>query len=553
MGIETKISKTLNPFSRFAKADTQAKSLKNTSKTVVAYTRVSGKEQEKNMSLPYQRQIIDEYAIREGLHIDAYFGGKYESAKSDGRKEFQRMLDFIKKSKGTISQILVYTVDRFSRTGGGAIKLAQELRDNYGVSLNAISQPTDVTNPTGVFQQNIQFLFSNYDNVLRKQRAIAGMRYKLERGIWISRPPQGYDLISINGVKSMKINERGPLIKKAFQWKAEGVKSEEILLRLEALGMPYYKQQLSKNFKNPFYCGYISHGLLAGQIVKGNHEPLISEKLFLKVNQIQVAGGLIGVPHLKENNNLPLKVFVKCDKCSQPMTGYIVKKRNLYYYKCRTNGCKCNVRNIKVHDAFHDLLSQFEIKQELQEPLKYQLKLTFNELIIEQKNNEQILKSKLVEIDKKIDTIEEKYFALNEMEAETFKKFNVRFTQEKSLIVSELERNASGSSNFDQGIKYAIEICSKLTSIWDLATISIREKLQKLLFPDGLFYIRENGTFRTETVHPVFQLISQLTGNYTTKEKGQTHNKLDSSLLAETERFELSIQLPIYKLSRLAP
>ena len=139
------------------------------------------------------------------------------------------------------------------------------------------------------------------------------------------------------------------------------------------------------------------------------------------------------------------------------------------------------------------------------------------------------------------------------MEAETFKKFNVRFTQEKSLIVSELERNASGSSNFDQGIKYAIEICSKLTSIWDLATISIREKLQKLLFPDGLFYIRENGTFRTETVHPVFQLISQLTGNYTTKEKGQTHNKLDSSLLAETERFELSIQLPIYKLSRLAP
>ena len=109
MGIETKITKELQPFSRFAKTDRQGNSLNNSSKAVVAYTRVSGKEQEKNMSLPYQRQIIDEYANREGLHIDAYFGGKYESAKSDGRKEFQRMLDYIKKSKRKISQILVYT------------------------------------------------------------------------------------------------------------------------------------------------------------------------------------------------------------------------------------------------------------------------------------------------------------------------------------------------------------------------------------------------------------------------------------------------------------
>lgn len=179
-------NRPLDVFQQFGKHGAKSRA-QSTSKSVVAYTRVSGKEQEKNMSLPYQRQVIDEYAKRESLHIASYFGGKYESAQTDGRKEFQRMLDFIKQSKGTISQVLVYATDRFSRSGGGAIKLAQDLREKYGVSINAISQPTDVSNPTGVFQQNIQFLFSNYDNTLRRQRAIAGMKYKFERGIWVVR------------------------------------------------------------------------------------------------------------------------------------------------------------------------------------------------------------------------------------------------------------------------------------------------------------------------------------------------------------------------------
>ena len=201
-------NRSLDVFQQFAIRGAKNR-VQSTSKSVVVYTRVSGKEQEKNMSLPYQRQVIDEYAKREQLHIASYFGGKYESAQTDGRKEFQRMLDYIKQSKGTISQILVYATDRFSRSGGSAIKLAQDLREKYGVSINAISQPTDVSNPTGVFQQNIQFLFSNYDNVLRRQRVIAGMTYKLERGEWIVRPPRGYDIIRINGARKVVINEEG--------------------------------------------------------------------------------------------------------------------------------------------------------------------------------------------------------------------------------------------------------------------------------------------------------------------------------------------------------
>src|SRR5579871_5682731 len=134
-------------------------------KQAVVYTRVSSKEQaDKNLSLDFQKKTIVEYANRNGVTLLSFFGGTYESAKTDGRKEFQRMLEFIRKNKGRVSHILVYTLDRFSRTGGGAIKLAQDLRDKYGVTVFAVTQPTDTTNVSGVFQQNIQFLFSEFDN-----------------------------------------------------------------------------------------------------------------------------------------------------------------------------------------------------------------------------------------------------------------------------------------------------------------------------------------------------------------------------------------------------
>jgi site-specific DNA recombinase len=94
------------------------------SNLVVMYTRVSGKGQfDKNDSLETQKKAIEEYALRNNLTIVSRFGDTYESAKTDARKEFQRMLEFIKQSKGRLSTILVYKMTRFSRTGGRQFQL----------------------------------------------------------------------------------------------------------------------------------------------------------------------------------------------------------------------------------------------------------------------------------------------------------------------------------------------------------------------------------------------------------------------------------------------
>src|SRR5690606_333856 len=132
-----------------------------------------------------------------------------------------------------------------------------------------------------------------------------------------------------------------------------------------AMGLRLYMQNIQKMFRNPFYCGYIVHGALdEDEVVKGRHEALVSEEIFLKVQRITE-----GVHHNdeqeKENDDLPLKQHVFCGNCGTAFTGYLVKKKNLYYYKCNKKGCKCNRSAKKMHQAYQELLLQYQVNPAL--------------------------------------------------------------------------------------------------------------------------------------------------------------------------------------------
>lgn len=132
------------------------------------------------------------------------------------------MIEFCKKHKKGNVKIIVYSLDRFSRTGDNAIWLSRKLRD-LGIQIISVTQPIDTKNPSGVLQQNILFLFSQYDNDLRRLKTIEGMKERLLRGEWPCHAPRGYDHITVNGLKTIVINEKGKLLRKAFLWKAEDI------------------------------------------------------------------------------------------------------------------------------------------------------------------------------------------------------------------------------------------------------------------------------------------------------------------------------------------
>ncbi|MFM2226512.1 MAG: hypothetical protein RJA07_2714 [Bacteroidota bacterium] len=513
---------------------------------VVIYTRVSSKEQaDKNLSLETQRKAIEQYAERNKLGILGYFGGTYESAKTDGRKEFNRMLDFIRKSKNKVSSVLVYSIDRFSRTGAkGAIGIVSELREKYGINVFAVTQPTDTSNPSGVLHQNIQLLFSEYDNELRKQKAVAGMKEKLKKGVWIVQPPMGYDIVKINGDRKIVLNEMGKKLKKAFHWKLEGMKNEEILKRLRALGVkPLYKQKIVKIFQNPFYCGLIAHGMLEGEVVEGTHEKMISKEMFLQINNIMKSSSKFGVPHIKENDNIPLKVFMKCEDCEQPFAGYIVKAKGIYYYKCRTNGCRCNKNAKQMHELFTDYLRQFQLDEKAIKPLLFELMKVTEKLQSENIDNEKTIKGNLTELQKKIDILEEKHFVKAEIPVDVYTKFSLKYKQEWLEMSESLNHSGKGISNLQNNLETALNFSTQLSTAWSSANYTTKEKLQKLIFPEGVYYNRQNHTFRTTKINLVFTQIAQWQQLTSENKKGTFDKNYQKSLSAERERFELSVQV----------
>ena len=84
---------------------------KQTQKNAVIYTRVSTKEQaDTNQSLETQKKYCLQYALKQNLNILGFFGGTYESAKTDERNEFNRMIRFVRNQlEGPSSTSLITT------------------------------------------------------------------------------------------------------------------------------------------------------------------------------------------------------------------------------------------------------------------------------------------------------------------------------------------------------------------------------------------------------------------------------------------------------------
>ena len=334
-------------------------------KRAVIYTRVSTKDQTENLSLATQRKYCLDYAQKNGYVIVNSFGQTHESASNDERAAFKEMLSFVKRSKEQISYIIVYSYDRFSRNEN-SFWLTSQLR-TLSIEILSVTQVIDTTSPAGQMQQRLYYAFNQFENELRRDRTKAGTKEMLLLGNWPTKPPLGYDSQKINGRRTIVPNAKGLVLRQVFEWKkVEGLSLDAIRIRLAQKGITLCKQRVAAILRNPFYAGLISHNMLDGEVVPGNHEPLISKELFLQVNGILESNNH-GYSVKEENEALPLKRFLKCAKCGQSLHGYIVKKKGIHYYKCSTLGeCIDTAIDFALNMPKKWLSANYHIKQRLQ-------------------------------------------------------------------------------------------------------------------------------------------------------------------------------------------
>ncbi len=142
-------------------------------------------------------------------------------------------------------------------------------------------------------------------------------------------------------------------------------------------------------------------------------------------------------------------------------------------------------------------------------PLKLQLHKTWSALSEDKTRYQQSLSAKLIEVQKRIDLIEQRY-AFGEINSEIFSKFSTSLYHEKEEINKELQKTQEKLSNPKELIDFVARLLPKLASIWEQGNYEEKIQLQKMIFPQGLAYDAKKEDYRTPKYNSVFGYIAEL-------------------------------------------
>lgn len=158
--------------------------------TGVIYARYSSDKQ-RDESIEGQIRECTEYAQREGILITKIYTDRALSARTDNRPEFLQMIR--DSSNQTFNYVIVYQLDRFSRSREDSAKYKGILRRN---GVRVLSAKEHITNePAGIILESMLEGMAEYYSVELSQKVKRGMTENALKGKMNgSAVPLGYDL-----------------------------------------------------------------------------------------------------------------------------------------------------------------------------------------------------------------------------------------------------------------------------------------------------------------------------------------------------------------------
>jgi len=415
------------------------------------YCRKSTEEEERQiLSIEAQIQELRDYAKQNGLFVIKEFT-ECKTAKEPGRPIFNQMLSEIE--QGNASGILAWNPDRLARNsidGGRIIYLVDTEK------ITSLKFPTfwfDTT-PQGKFMLSVAFGQAKYYTDNLRENILRGIRQKLRRGEFPAKAPLGY----FNEPRLRTIEPNKTTYRKARQTLIAFATGKFTLTQIQAKmfslglvgkgGSPLHLSSIEKILKNPFYYGMF---LYRGELIQGTHKPMISKKLFDKIQKALIDNGKPRKKKIKQE--LIFKNFAVCGECGYKITGETHTKKSgliFNYYRCTKKSKTQNCQNDFLRDK--DLENQvLEQTQKVSLPDEWRDK--FLEKIKEWEKEEsqssglfaQKLKEKLNNLNTKINRLTDAY--LDEaLELQEFNEKKNELVESKKDIeekLSDIERKGN--------------------------------------------------------------------------------------------------------------
>ena len=470
---------------------------------VLTYRRVSSDEQSLGFSLSDQQDKLNRYCALNNYSIVGEYTEDF-SAKSFDRPAFTKLLTFIKKNKGLVTQLVFIKWDRFSRNATDALIMIRQLRA-LGVECIAIEQQLDFTVPESKLMLAIYLTSPEIENDRRSLNITAGIRRSLKEGRYCNQAPYGYKYGRDDRNKPILIQDpiKAPLAKEAFELLASGLHTKyEVMHIMRGKGMKMEKTRFCGMFHVPLYCGKIlikAYKNEPEEVVTGIHEAIISEELFEKIQFITGTKRAISAKPKTAKDELPLRGHLLCPLCGHNLTGSASKSRNgtrHFYYHCR-NGCPTRFRADEANQRFETWLQDVSLK-----PEHINEYLALFENISKREEGDRKHEASL--ITEKINSVEEcllkanKKFINDEIDVASYKQLKTSYQEELSLLKIRKANLANIDADHFAKIEFALEVMSSLYKLWAELDIHGKRLLIGSTFPDKLIF--SGNTYRTTLV-----------------------------------------------------
>lgn len=317
-------------------------------------------------TLKRHQQILKDLAAKNNYYIEKIYKEVVSGESISERPEVQKLLADV--STGEYTGVLVVDIDRLSRGSGIDTGYITQVFMYGGCKIITPAKIYDLTNEYDEQFTDMKFLFSRYEYKTINKRLERGRKISASEGRYMgSTAPYGYEIVKIKGDKgnTLKTNEQeSNVIKMIFDWYVnEGLGYRAIAIRLDDLGIKtrtgtmWAMPVIRTIIKNPVYCGKIrvSYKKVVKKIVNGEvrktrqydynspiypglHEPIISEELWNKAQEISILNNKFPVKHENQLRNVFAGVLY-CKECGHKMTRTMSGGRSSRF-RCSNMHCK---------------------------------------------------------------------------------------------------------------------------------------------------------------------------------------------------------------------
>lgn len=255
---------------------------------VALYPRVSGLEQaQEGYSIGEQIERMKKYCEAKGwtvykIYTDAGFTG--------ANMERPGLQEMIKDSEaGKFDMVLVYKLDRLSRSQKDVLYLVEDVFDKHGVFFSSMTENFDTSTPFGKAILGILAVFAQLEREQIRERTMMGKKARAQQGKWHggSTPPIGYDysveddMLYINEYEAMQVKDVVDLFLKRTP-----IKRIESICKEKGYKHKYgewVQKTIRRILASPLYVGMIKDG---DDLYQGIHEPLYDKATFDEIQAV---------------------------------------------------------------------------------------------------------------------------------------------------------------------------------------------------------------------------------------------------------------------------